>query len=221
MGLYIDDMEQYKDYIVLITNAKAGIRLQGLLNDEELSISSGASWGSSVVAGAAEGVGRGVATKIATKFAGEMVGNTVRNELKTVLSTFKGYEGDNGVTFPSITMNLFANRFGNGSYHDIELMLAKLTQPDTSKFTDRLKSYLYDSKDTLKIAGGVDPFKNQLVHISVGDWLLGTGLVCDNVSRNYSKYVDDTGKPIYLQVTFNFSPYKSLNAEELASWITK
>jgi len=221
MGLYIDDMEQYKDYIVLITNAKAGIRLQGLINDEELSISSGASWGSSTIAGAGEGFIKGAATKFATKFAGEAVGSAVNNELKTVLSTFKGYEGDNGVNFPAISMNLFPNRFGNGSYSDIELMLAKLTQPDTDSFTDRLKSYLYDSSDTLKIAVGTDPFKNQLVHVSVGEWLMATGLTCDSVNRSYSKYVDDEGKPIYLQVSFNFSPYKSLNAEELSSWVQK
>lgn len=220
MGLYIDEIENYKDYVVLITNSKANIRLMGLIDDEEFSYSSGANWGSSGAAGAIEGAVNGAASNIAKKWAGEAAGNYVSNELKTILSTYKGYEGEAGVPL-SVSMHLFPNRFGNGSYKDMELQLAKLTQPDTDNALGTLKSYLYDAVDTGTIAIGNDPFKNQLVHVSIGEWFLATGLTCDNVGRSYSKYVDDTGKPISLVVSFSFSPYKSLDAIELSSWIRK
>jgi len=220
MSIYYDKLDSYSDYLVMISCGFAGISLKGLIDDEEFSYSNGASWGNSTVASAGEGLIRGAASKFATKIFGSGVGNAVSQNLKTLLSTFQGYEGDSGVSF-SLNMHFFPNKYGNGSYNNMELQLAKLTQPNVDGMTDILKSYLYSPKDTAKIALGSDPFKNQLVHCSIGDWFMATGLKVDNVSRSYSKYVDDKGAPLYMSVSITFSPYKSLNATELSDWIKR
>lgn len=217
--LFYDSLDQFSDYMVQVKNTKTGEVIKGLIDNDDLSYSMGANLGGSQMAGMAEGGLKGLAKSFAGKVAGDVGKSMIDNNFKTVLSTYKGYEDSSETSFP-ISMHLFPNKSGNGSYPDMIEIIAKLTQPNTedSKF---LQSYLYDPNDTKSLALGSDPFKGQLIHVSIGDWFLATGLFCTSSNPKMTKFVDTDGKPLYAEWDATFTPYKILNAGEISSWHLK
>ena len=217
--LFYDQIDQFNDYMLVIKNTKTGDTITGLIDNEDFSYSMSASLGGGSLASNLEGGARGLAKSVAGKIAGDFGKSFVDSNFKTVLSTYKGYEDSGDISF-SVSMHIFPNKLHNGSYNSIIEKIAKLTQPNTEdgKF---LKSYLYDPLETTKLAAGVDPFKGQLVHVSIGSWFLATGLFCTGSDPVQSKFVDEDGKPLYMEWTATFTPYKVLNAKEVASWQLK
>jgi len=220
--LYIDQAEHLDDYKVVIASPKAGIRLTGLLDDEEFSYSSSANLGTGSIASSVEGATKGIGKAIAGKLpGGQMLSNMVGDNFKTAKSTILGYDGADNSSF-TVSMHFFPNKLGNGSYKNIELQLSKLTQPNVKNISDQLASYIYDPSDTAGFLTGGDPFKGKLVSLSVGNWFNIVGMLLpDSVSRNYSKFVDTKNKPIYLSASLTFKTYRVINAEEISSWILK
>lgn len=214
--LDFDKLGEYTDYLVIIKNSKTGESIQGLIDNEDLSYSTNAEIGGSFVGGSMDGFARGAASEVAGRVGGDLAKNAVSQNYKTISSTYKAYEGA-GETGFSIQMHVFGN---TETYNSILQKVHKYTQPDTSD-SQFLHSYLYDKTDTAKLLTGEDPFKGNLIHVSIGEWFLATGLFCTGVGHSFSKYVDTTGKPLYLILNLSFIPYKLLNAEELAGWIRK
>ena len=218
--LYIDTMDQMDDYKVIVSAPSADISLTGLIDDDTFSYNSSADIGSSTIASAVEGATKGFTKGVAKKFpGGEMISNMIGDNLKSAKSTILGYDGSPNTSF-SIRTHIFPNRMGNGSYKDIELQLSKLTQPNIKSLSDQLTSYLYEPSATAEFMTGGDPFKGKLISLSIGKWFSIMGdLFCDDISRNYSKWVDENHKPIYLEVTFSFKTYRVMSAEDIAGWI--
>lgn len=214
--LNYDSLKQYQDYLVQVINTKTGDVLEGLLDNNDLSYTNSADIGGSFIAGSAEGLTKGIAVAGARKVAGDLGASAVESNYKTIASTYKSYEGASDTGF-SISMHIFPK---SESYTSIMSKIAKLTQPDTEDSVF-LHSYLYNSDDAKKLLSGVDPFKGNLIHVSIGDWFLATGLFCSSSSHSFTKYVDTNGKPLYMVWDVSFIPYKLLNATELSSWHRK
>lgn len=216
--LNFDKLDDYQDYLVQVRNTKTGEVLEGLLDNDELSYTTSADIGSNFLAGYVEDMMRGAAQGLTSKLpvVGGLARDAVKQNYKTVKSTYKAYEGASATSF-SVSFHLFAK---NESYNSILQKLHKLTQPDTED-SEFMHSYLYNPTDSAALLIGGDPFAGNLIHVSIGDWFLATGLFCNSVSHSFSKYVDTEGKPIYLSVTLGFEPYKVLNATELASWVKR
>ena len=190
--------------------------LQGLLDNDEVSYTAAANIGGSTLAGMGEGFARGAGKAVVGKALGDFGKNLVGETFKTVMSTFKGYEDSQPSSFPT-SIHLFPNKFVNGSYNEMIEILGRMTQPNTEDNTF-LKSYLYSPEDTKKLASGEDPFKGQLIHVTIGNWFLATGLFMTSGPPTMSKFVDDSKKPIYAKLDANFESYKVLNAKEWAAW---
>lgn len=215
MGLKYDSLNEYSDYLVQVINSKTQEVIEGLLDNEDLSYLTGAQFGASSLGGVSDFL-KGAAQAGAGRVGGELGKNAVANNFTTVLSTFKGYEGSSDTGF-NISMHIFP---GSSTYQSILTKIHKLTQPETEN-SQFLHSYLYGVDDASKLTESVDPFKGGLIHVSIGDWFLATGMFCTSSNISLSKYVDTTGKPIYMVWSAEFVPYKVLNATELASWVRK
>lgn len=213
--LLYDTLDQFPDYLVQVINSHTGDTISGLIDNEEFTYTLGANVSGSLAAGGLEAGVKGVASAVAQRALGGM-GKTIINNFKTSLSTYKSYEDSQDSNF-SISMHIFPGKSGNGEYPSIVEGIAKLTQPNTedSRF---LQSYLYDPADIKKLATAEDPFKGKLIHVSIGNWFLATGLFCVSAPPSFSKFVDVEGKPLYMRWDATFTPYKTLNAKEIAAW---
>lgn len=208
--------EGFNDYLVQIKNTKTGEIIQGLLDNEDLSYSTSAEISGSFLAGSAEGFTKGLATAAAGKIAGDLGRSAVESNYKTMASTYKTYESA-GETGFSVNMHIFPR---TEKYNDILFRMHKLTQPNTENSVF-LHSHLYSPTDASKLLTAEDPFKGNLIHVSIGDWFLATGLFCTGANFSFSKYVDEDGKPLFMVYSASFVPYKLLTAAELSSWHRK
>lgn len=216
MGLKYDKLKEYPDYLVHIRNSKSGEVIEGLIDNEDFSYSTAATIDSSYIAATAEGFTKGLVTAAAGRAAGDIGKNAVESNYKTVASTYKSFSGASDSPI-SITMHIFP---GDNSYSSILEKIFKFTQPNTEN-NFLLNSYLYSPEDAAKLLKAEDPFKGQLIHVSIGKWFLATGMFCTGSSHSFSKYVDTYGKPLYMIWSSTFIPYKLLNAKELAAWHKK
>ncbi len=220
------NMEDYPDYTVVVRISKTGDYIAGLINNEEISYAGSASIGNSsavnLIANTASGTAKGAAVAIAQRLGGNWGGQKVgeiADMVQNVYSTFKAYDGGDHAP-PPVTFHVFPNA---GSYLSALKTLYRLTAPNTEDGI-RIKSYLYDLGDLADIDLGKDqgdPFDAGLVHLSIGKWFHATGLFCEAVNFNFSKYVDSSGVPIYMEVTISFATHKSMNAKQLLAWHTK
>lgn len=215
MSTFYDQLDELDDYMVTIWSRRVGT-LRGLIDTDEISYTNAANIGSSTLAGITEGFIKGAAKGMAKKVFGDLGRSLVSDNFKTVMSTFKGYEDSSHSGF-GISMHLFPNKFGNGSYKEIMDLLGRMTLPDTTEDTF-LKSYLYSPEDLKALASGEDPFKGNLIHVTIGNWFHATGLFMEQGSPSFSKFVDTNGDPIYAKVDPTFTSYKVLNATEWSSW---
>lgn len=206
----------YEDYLVQIRNSKTGESIEGLLDNEDLSYSTSAQISGSFLAASLEGFTKGVASAAAGKVAGDLGRNAVDSNYKTIASTYKTYDGAGDVGF-NINMHIFPR---NEKYSDILTKIHKFTQPNTEGSVF-LHSHLYSPDDAKKLLTADDPFKGNLIHVSIGNWFLATGLFCNSNGHSFSKFVDESGKPLFMQWSASFEPYKVLTAAELASWHRK
>lgn len=226
MALDFDKLKEYDDYLVIVKNSKTGEHIQGLIDNDGFSYSAGAELAGSAIGGAITDVTSGAMNKANDQISGGLggangrvagaVGGFLKDNYKNIISTYKGYDGasDNGF---SIQLHIFP---GQSGYKETLLKVAKFTQPDTSN-GGIIQSHLYSSAETLEMLAASDPFKGALIHVSIGDWFLATGLFCSGVDYNFSKYVDEKKRPMYLIMNLTFTTYKVLTAEELAGWIRK
>jgi hypothetical protein len=222
--LDFDKIDEYSDYKVMVRNTKTGEVIAGLLDNEGFSYSTVAILGGGAIAGEIEDFTKGVASRAAGDLAGKATGGKlggfasgfVNQNYKTIASTFKGYTsaGDSPI---NLQIHVFAR---SNSYNYLLNILHKFTQPNTENDV-LIKSYLYDPIDTASLLTLDDPFKGQLLHVSIGEWFFATGMMCTGVDFAFSKYIDEENKPIYLQVNIGLVPYKLLNAKELSSWVRK
>lgn len=232
--LNFEKLAEYDDYIVQVVNSKTGDVITGLYADDSFSFSSGANIGGDFVAGAIEGGIKGAlnggadaaGAALNKKFGGQtgsvlagVAKDAINANYKTLLSTFQGYDGSSYNPF-EVRLIIFP-KVGE-TYSDLIYKLAKFTQPNTeADGSVILQSYLYDKIDSLETLTAKDPFKGNLLHVSIGDWFFATGLFCSGISFTLSKFVDEDRKPIYLSVGISFIPYRVLNAKELSSWMRK
>lgn len=212
------NLEDYKDYVVVLTNSKLKESVSGLIDDDQFSYANSAQFNNSSLVGMTEGFLRGGISQAASKVAGE-IGKSVSSSLvRTVAGTYKAYEISSD-TNPSVNFHIYPT---NGNYQAALGMLYRLTQPDTEN-SAKLASYLYDwdylkdiNSDPSKLQ--IDPFDGKLVHLQIGEWFYADGLFVSGVGLNFSKFVDESGVPIYLQVTVGLTSHKVMNATELLRW---
>lgn len=211
--IYADMINQFPEYLVTVRNSHTGESIIGLIDNDDFSYSMGANLSGSQMAGLIEGGLKGFASALAGKALGGVGKDLVDGGFKTAFSTFKSYEDSQEMSY-SITMHIFPDK-ENGTYPNVIEKIAKLTQPDTKdhKF---LTSYLYEPSITRKLAKGEDPFKGQLIHVTIGKWFASTGLFCTGSSLQFAKYLNESGKPLYMVWDATFTPYKTLNAQEVA-----
>ncbi len=218
------NMEDYKDYTVVVRISKTGDTVSGLINNEELSYATSANIGNSSLIGGLSNIAssalKGGAGALANRAGGEYARQKTSDALSSldnVYSTLKSYEGGSSAP-PPVTFHIFPE---NGSYQSALKTLYRLTQPDTEDGI-MIRSYLYSEKDIADVdRDGVDPHDGKLVHLMIGNWFHATGLFVSGVSLNFSKYVDSSKVPIYAEVTISFDTHISLNAKQMLAWHTR
>ena len=215
--LDFDKLAEYRDYLVTITNSKTGEVITGLIDNDGLTYSTGAALGESAAANGIKGAGLGLVQGAANSLGAGGIVSAIRGaSYSNVSTTIKAYEGSDETPF-NISMHVFAT---DETYNDILNKVLKFTQPNING-AGLMMSYLYDESDVAGIATNYDIFKEQLIRVTIGEYFFAAGLFCTGINHRFSQYVDEEGKPLYLQLDFSFVSYRMLNAEELAGWIRK
>jgi len=210
--------EFLKNYLVQIHCRYANVSLCGYLKDDGFSFPMGMQPDSFTTIGHLIEQGAWGAIKAgAKKFVGELASGL---EKHSVRDSVKAYGVPNEISF-SLSMDIIPGKDGNpSSYKEILHQIAKLTQAYFNK-DGMYETYLYNElslKDRLK---DYNAFDGQLISIQIGDWFSGSGFLITSSNVNYSTITDDEGKPLFLEWSITFEPYRQLTAEELSNLITK
>lgn len=206
----------YQDYRVTITNTYTGNanskELKGLLVAPELSFSPSADVGT-------EDTLIGKASEIIASH----VSDLTRSMVKTKWGTIEGYNGAEFLPEFDISFIMFPE--AGQSYHDIILNLTSYVLPITTLGIMRPPTYDVTTFANIitNVANGEGPypFDGQLIHVVIGNWFHASGLHCTSVNHEFSKYMDEDGHPMYVNVTMSFKSYRALDAEEYAQWYLK
>ena len=210
MGLYINEvMEKYQDYLVTINLPPLiGGSVNGFLAEETFDITTSASWGTSDITGGWKDLAKGAGSSLASHLPvlGKMAQDFIKNT-KTVNNTINLYESPGDITI-SFSMNIIEGvNNSSKSYKDLELLFNKLTQPDLDGNAKAILPYSYKLTDS------------RMGSISIGSWFTANLLKFENLSRTYSTTINESsGKPLFMTLKVEASPYRALSAEEVTEW---
>jgi hypothetical protein len=214
MSIKLSNIDEYEDHTVIIRNSKDGSSITGLMTNESLALFTSSIISESFIASTAEGTLKGGLAAIGSKLGG-IVRSGIDSNFKTTASTYKSYTSTSDTGF-SVSFIVYLK---DRSINSILNTMLKWTQPASDSTI--LRSQLYDLSVLEQLLSFKDPFKGQLLHVSIGKYFLATGLFCTGLQYTVPKYVDEDGKPLYIEFTTSFLPYKLLGSEELASWFTR
>ena len=225
MGLYINEvMEKYQDYLVTINLPPLiGGSVNGFLAEETFDITTSASWGTSDITGGWKDLAKGAGSSLASHLPvlGKMAQDFIKNT-KTVNNTINLYESPGDITI-SFSMNIIEGvNNSSKSYKDLELLFNKLTQPDLDGNAKAILPYSYKLTDLEPLArGDYSTMDSRMGSISIGSWFTANLLKFENLSRTYSTTINESsGKPLFMTLKVEASPYRALSAEEVTEWFT-
>jgi len=208
---YLDFEEGMEDYIVVV-NSPAGTISGYMTEGSKVTLTTSSDWSPGSFTGAVDKGIQGVKNYVTKLVTGEGLKTT------SIGQTIKTYSSSAVGGF-SVSFMCIPGKLSCGSYTDEINKLSKLTLPKSNKGT--MESNLYTTSLTKQIFKGNDVFKGGLIHVSIGSYFHASGLYCTSTSYEMSEIIDDEGKPLYMNVSLSFSPYRVLTADELSSWILK
>ena len=179
-------------------------------------------------------LGQRLAEEFAQKIGGKIsanvgaaAGQAMSSELQTQIGTVKSYKSSADPAF-TVTCKTMFGIPGLANYKSLkELMgaLTLLTQPKIVGGLVRPNLYDYTAlknlTDTASSGAKVTVLDNELVTIRLGSWFQASGLYISNLDPNVPLIFDENGAPIGCTLSFTFTPYRVLEATEIANWFLK
>lgn len=213
-GIYINQLDKFKDHMVAIHHNSCG-SIGGLLSASPFVLNQGITYGENPINGAIGGAIQDGIKDLAQHYGGPMASGAVgaiADASITHSSTIKTFRGAGESEF-SITFKVIPNKFGApSSYKEIEQILNKYTMPDYAG--TQLNSNLYSTSDiTVLLAqkGKVDYFDNKLISVQIGSWFKTPPMMyCTRADKTYSNFIGADGRPLYLELSMTFTPYRAL-----------
>lgn len=219
--IYLDKLKQLEDYMVHVVHDGCG-SLSGILNTSPLSFDSSASYDANPINAAISEGGAALVQQGAQAIGGSAAGaaaGALMDASITHSSTVKTFRGAGGGEF-SVAFKVIPNKFGMGGYASIEQTIKKLTQPKI--VGNQLNSNLYTTSDAaaaIKDGGKVTALDGKLIKVSIGHWFETPSILyASSINRNYSQFMGSDGKPLYMDLSISFVPYRALLSEDPA-WL--
>lgn len=224
MPLYINNLDKYRDYIVVVHcgNSDSTISdIQGLISGStNVKIDTRAELMSSAASSLVE-FGKNMVEGALSK-ASSALGSAFGENFQMIGQSAKDWQSGSKFAF-DIGFNVFKSGLDGvgttSSFKELNLNLAKMTQskPVDNIITDKQQSY-YDYLDTSNSEELQDRLMGEkeanLFTVSIGNWFVCPGLIPISTSISYSPYVDLSGSPIYATVNISFETFRILTAEE-------
>lgn len=233
MALYIDNLDRFKNNLVIIKcgNSESGIEdITGVMLDEEVDLGTKSEFTDSDVTMGVDAL-RSFASKMAENVGLDAVSAGIKKKYNSIIQSAEDWQSGSAFEF-SVRFNVFKNgKKGVGnclSYRDFYSNLVKLTQPkpattnDWSKYSPQLSHYdslisAFDGKGSFHEV--VKKKEDRLFTVLIGKWFECRLLQPTNFSFKLSSYTDTSGSPIYAEVSISFKTYRILDSKEWSSII--
>jgi len=228
MGLYIDNLERYSDYIVHVMPGKDGVSrgmsdLSGLILNDSMSLSLTADIQQAAGTDLENASKGGLKTAVGKiPVAGDYLSHKIDENFNSLVQTAQEWRGSTKFSF-DIKFAVFlngANKVGStDTYADLLLSLAKYTQTRSSAVDPKQETFLYDYVEYNKaiLLNDLASLESKLITVRIGKWFKCRYLLCSGISMELTTHVDNKGQPIYAIVSASFETYRALNAYEWAS----
>lgn len=234
MGLYIENLDNYDDYKVVISCGHKSTNPEDAIDDivginlaESFSINmdAGSFNNTDSFAGISSDAIGGALSGVAKSLHLGSIGENLAKKYNTVLQSASEWQGGSKFKF-SVSFNVFKSlQDGVGkttTFSKLSKNLAKFTQArliDDIKLGPQLSYYdsILDQGEVgiaRLLAGDTSKKEANLFTVAIGNWFVCSMLQPHTVEMKLSSYVDTTGTPIYATVTIGFETYRVLTAKE-------
>lgn len=224
--MYLDDLSKLEDFQVTLKGPKGFGDLTGLLDlstEETFSLQTGAQFSGSVFTSGLADAAKSALGTLLDRGSKSGMGTAAVSKFQTVGSSIQIYDGPADISI-QVNMHMIEGIHQPGTYKEMELLLAKLTQPNFKSTTDLFKPYFYDDNtisimtDLFNSNLGYEKLDAKMFRLTIGSWLEAHPLKVNSINRTYSNYKNHKGRPLFCKLALDVSPYRALNAEELAAW---